>query len=296
MFGAAQSFLPLDYFYQRLGIKTKVPAPFTSYEDTAIDYLKKAAAIEWEDSITLLINNSRYQKPEYLNSYISRRKSSPLLNKINSFDLIASGVSAEYQEAFAYFDINYGNDLTVLMENETQESVNPVEAVWKVKSILLGSPVDYYGENKVLEKIYTLISKNDFDEAAKKIAMHSKVYVDSAEICYLSGILSSLKNDYKKANQLFLNAIEIEPDFYDAEYNLAFTFQALQDSKSAQAIYEQLREKNPEDVKVLNNLAAIYMAEGRLAEAKDLLDKCLEIAPDFEPAQKNAKRIVEKNE
>ncbi len=53
-------------------------------------------------------------------------------------------------------------------------------------------------------------------------------------------------------------------------------------------------QSEPNDVKSLNNLASILIDRGELEEAKILLDKCLQIKPDFEIAMQNRKRLGEK--
>jgi tetratricopeptide (TPR) repeat protein len=97
----------------------------------------------------------------------------------------------------------------------------------------------------------------------------------------------------QQALQHFLNAVELDPNFLEAKYNLAYLNQIQKEFKKAKALYKEILEVNAKEIKSLNNLAWIYIEEGRNTDAKELLEKCLQIDPEFELAKENLKRINE---
>jgi tetratricopeptide (TPR) repeat protein len=276
--------LPISYLRQKLGLPQKKGVEAAStYEDVAEEYIKKLAVNEWDDLIAMQAVTKQYKKELYRKNYIKRRNNTKLFRMINSWHLILSGYSQEGGEAIVYFEVNHKFDLTLHMTT--------VEQKWKVKSIILGNPKFYYGEGEAIKQITALLAQNKKIEAYNQLKQYFEVLIDSPEIHYLYGLYHAMNDDLAKSQDYFLNAAEIDPDYYDAKYNLAFTLHNAQDFVMAKELYLELLETNPKDVKVLNNLAVIFEAEKNFKKAWDLIIKSLEIDPKFEMSLKNKERM-----
>ena len=56
------------------------------------------------------------------------------------------------------------------------------------------------------------------------------------------GIIHAGRKEFKKAEELFLKAVEIEPDYAMAYYNLAVVYKKLDDAEKAQEYYQKAKE------------------------------------------------------
>ena len=76
-----------------------------------------------------------------------------------------------------------------------------------------------------------------------------------------------------EAQAYFKKATETSPDFGPAWTNLGVAFRRTRQTAAAEMSYETALELDPGDSTALSNLAGLYLAEGRVAEATPLLQR-----------------------
>ena len=95
------------------------------------------------------------------------------------------------------------------------------------------------------------------------------------------------KGKLQQAIISFKRAVEIEPRFIDAHYNLAVTYYALSRNEEARREYEIVLGFRPNDVDALNNLGVILYLKGEHGQAKQLFDKALAIDSEYALTHRN---------
>ncbi len=104
-------------------------------------------------------------------------------------------------------------------------------------------------------------------------------------------LLGSLAEQARKRNDTVLELgvlnvrLAAEPSNLGVRLERAEAFIRLQDMPSAIADYEQLLTELPGDVKVLNNLAALYTEVGRAQDAVPIAEQAFALEPDLAPVQ-----------
>src|SRR5882762_279819 len=96
-----------------------------------------------------------------------------------------------------------------------------------------------------------------------------------------------LNTDLAKARPAFLHAVELQPDFVEATYDLGVIEQRQQNWSRALAYYERTVEKNPQYWPAWNNMGNTLFAMGQRERAVQYFDKTLSLNRDYWPAQYN---------
>lgn len=92
---------------------------------------------------------------------------------------------------------------------------------------------------------------------------------------------------YEKALENFKRAVFFAPDRADYRADLAFVYSSLKSYDEAQKNIELSLQMNPNDARSFNIYGLILLAQDRKTEAVGLLEKALQLRPDFAEAQKN---------
>lgn len=122
-----------------------------------------------------------------------------------------------------------------------------------------------------------------------------KAGAESATTYYNQGI------DYYRANEIqssilsFKKAIELDPKFYEAYYNLAQIQESYKYFNDAIATYEKLIEIMPEDYESMYNLGNLLYKRGYLRKSLTYLDRIPNYSEYYDEAQKLTD-IVEKRQ
>jgi tetratricopeptide (TPR) repeat protein len=115
-------------------------------------------------------------------------------------------------------------------------------------------------------------------------------YKRSLEIC--PDLYSSYNNigteyftvlkDYEKAIPYFIKALEMHPDYLEATYNLAYSYELLGKYKEAVKYYNKSIALKPDYIQAYNNLANICYFKMRNLDTAILLNKqMMKISPDI---------------
>ncbi len=94
------------------------------------------------------------------------------------------------------------------------------------------------------------------------------------------GYIQPLSEDQEKAVAVAVR---------EQQYNLARAYMDARRHTEALAIFEELAQKNPDEARFMQHLAQCYLALGKRAEAKNLLQQLLVLKPKPRPAPKQEK-------
>ncbi len=280
----AHPLVPLSYLKEKLSLDNlKVFSHDKSYEDIAVEFLTKIVLHEWENSTNFLLNSRLYENEEYLTNYIQRLSNNKILSKMTEFDLISSASTKQSDQALVHFEINRKYDLTL--------NLKKIDKGWKIVSKIFGKPELYNSEKEAIQQVAVLLSKNQLGNVYELLKKYSDIYADSADFQYYWGLYYSFSKNNKKAEKHLFSAVEIDPDFTEAKGLYATILLQNNQSEKAKSLYLEIIKQNPKELKSMNNLASIYIEEGDKDKARELLERCLKIDPNFEYAKKNLEKI-----
>jgi protein O-GlcNAc transferase len=101
-----------------------------------------------------------------------------------------------------------------------------------------------------------------------------------AELLKNEGNARKAAGDLAGAAEQYRAALQAEPEFQAALYNLGVVLRELEELAEAEACFRRLLAVNPTDVEALFNLGALLRGTMRLAEAGQVLRRAVELAPD----------------
>lgn len=256
---------------------------------TAMDAYNKVLEMEKESSLYVvftnqetaqlyaeLVNNGaeRYNENEFEGAYEEFMKALKVTPN-DTTALLYGGVSAQQadmmDEALWCFEtlINTGNanmdtyKTVIFLYRTEKEDLDKVLEI--VEKALEKFPTD---NTLVQEKITTLIMMERVDEAKKELESAISQDPTNAQYYYFLGYLHDAQEDYDNAESNYTKAVELNPDYYDANYNLAVIY------------YNRARKV----VQELNNLSLDEYRKQESAYAERALIHFKESLPYFEKA------------
>lgn len=275
----------LSYNYARQMLDLPLsPHKSMTYEDVATKFLEMLANYDYDKTLSLLVNREVYKDEAYRNNYLKRNMQIKAFKSLQNFDLIRSALSKERDQAIVEFEINSFYTLSVVLRK--------VDSEWRIAEKVFAEAGAVLAENDLIQKIVYAFAQQKFKDAYTELRSAINTYPDSENMHYYLGVYYATQGKVEEAKQYFFNAMELDPNFVEAQYNYAFVSQAEGNVEKAKELYEEILKKK-QDHKTLNNLAVIYESEGAFEEAETLLKRALELKPDFELAEKNLKRIQE---
>lgn len=93
------------------------------------------------------------------------------------------------------------------------------------------------------------------------------------------------QDDVAQSIELFKKAIELDPDFYEAHYNLAQILMSINKNDEALIPLERIVKLKPNDSEALYNLGKIYYKKGFLSKAHEYLIKIADTSAQYESAK-----------
>lgn len=126
---------------------------------------------------------------------------------------------------------------------------------------------------------YKLLELGATGEVKKLLAQSEGTSAGNAENNVRQGILKLMMNDPAGIEDLE-DAIELNPDYIEAELALAFAALQSDDIAKANAIAEKWQQKYPDKAGSYNLLASIAIKEEKYSQAEQALEKSLALEPD----------------
>lgn len=116
--------------------------------------------------------------------------------------------------------------------------------------------------------------------------------MEDATVFYNEAIDLYRQSDVEKSIELFQKATQINPNFYEAHYNLAQILMSINKNDEAMKSLEKIIQLRPNDSETLYNLGRIEYKKGFLSKAYSYLKRVDERSAQFE----SAKLLIEKIE
>jgi tetratricopeptide (TPR) repeat protein len=97
--------------------------------------------------------------------------------------------------------------------------------------------------------------------------------VKDGKYYYNLGNYYASRGDYKNAAEQFQQSINLDPGIEDSYLNLANCYGVLKEYEKSINVSEQLLQRNPNNIKALENLAVTYRSAGNNSKAEECLNR-----------------------
>jgi len=282
-------YVPMEYLKRRLDLpELKIHPLKKNFEAVAAEYLDLIISYEWEQTFDLVNYKNKFAAKDLWSNYLKRITSDKILKKMKHYDLISSALAEDKKTGIVFLEINGKFEISLILELIAED--------WFVTARIYGKPELYNGENDAIKQIAFLLSTNKINEVFPLLKKYSAIYPDSADLHYYWGLYYTFADNQQKAEEFFLNAVEIDPDFNEAKYNYAYVLHSQKNYAKAKDLYLEILDTEPEEIKSMNNLASIHIDQGNYSAAEKLLNRCLEINSENEIARKNLERLEALNQ
>jgi tetratricopeptide (TPR) repeat protein len=270
-------YMPIDYLLKKLKIQTeKKFNPRNDYEVVGKAYIEALISEEYE---TLFKLSAISLREEFFPEFTERIKKEKLTAKFKTFEIVASALSEQKNEALVQFDMNNKHDLTLFLVF--------TNGSWYIKSRIYGEMKMVYTEGDIIKVLAAYMSRDELGNAYDFLRKYEVIYPDSPEMSYYWGLYYTLNGKNDVAKKHYLHAIRLDDKFVNAIYNYAFMLQAESNIEGAEKEYKRILTVDPHEAKTLNNLAVIALSRNDYETAEKYLNRCLKHHPEFEFAKKN---------
>lgn len=154
--------------------------------------------------------------------------------------------------------------------NQTGETLKAQQALNRAMVETPGSPSVHLnlGLAYLREKNYTLALK-EFDLAIQKMPANELAYFNAGFTHFQigmeaknSGNASSAQNSFDQSLKAYESALKIKPNFSDAAYNIAFTYQTMNDIPNAIRYYQKTLAIDPNHGRAQFTLGELFEHQG----------------------------------
>ena len=144
---------------------------------------------------------------------------------------------------------------------------------------------------KAVEVIQDL--KQQVENIQKKISKNAKDAEDAAISAKASQLFTEAFNEKDKSTkiELYTQAIELKPDYYQAYNNRGVAKMETGDNDGALKDYNKVVELKPDYYKVYNNRGNVKKANGDYEEALADYNKAIELKPDYALCYNNRAKL-----
>lgn len=132
---------------------------------------------------------------------------------------------------------------------------------------MLNEALDLYNQGKLKKSEELLKEVLDIDNC-------------NIKALFTLGLINFTLKEYSIAFKHIKKSYDISND-HKIKIQLGVVQHRLGRYKEAQKIYEEILDKEPDNISILNNLCAIKLLFGKLSEAKDLAKKTISIKPSY---------------
>lgn len=142
----------------------------------------------------------------------------------------------------------------------------------------MGVAYNEKGKKDIAIECYKEAEAN-FDKAIKCFQQALEINPDFAEAYFNMGISYNEKDKKGKAIRCYKKAIEINPDYVKAYYNMGQAYCDKGDGYKAIRFYKKAININPEDAEAYNNLGDAYCNIDKYKKAIECYKKAININP-----------------
>jgi len=153
-------------------------------------------------------------------------------------------------------------------------------------------------ENIKIKQTFALALEN-YEKNNFKIAQN--LYLDILKINpyhavtnYNLGLVFQKFREFNKAKDFYQKAINVKPDYVDAHNNLGLMFRELDDLENAKRCYQRAIQIDSNYVNAIFNLGIVFRELGEFQKAVNCYQKVIKIRPNFTKAHNNIGNVFKK--
>ena len=139
----------------------------------------------------------------------------------------------------------------------------------------------------ILKPLVTLFNNGKLRQSLSESSQMLETFPNSIVLCNISGASSAGLKQFDAALKYYKKALEINPDYAEAYYNMGIALKDNGDLDAAIDSYKKALEIKPDYVGAYFNTGNILKDTGDLEAAIDSYKKALEIKPDYAEAYNN---------
>ncbi|HTV04616.1 MAG TPA: FG-GAP-like repeat-containing protein [Acidobacteriaceae bacterium] len=121
--------------------------------------------------------------------------------------------------------------------------------------------------------------QGDFQKAEQSLEQALHLHPNDPEVNYSVGMLGAQIGQTQIAEQYLQKAISLKPDYAEALNNLGVLYVHMQDFQNAEAQFKICIRRAPNFDQSYLNLASLYAMQGKMAQAREVIQKLLRIDP-----------------
>lgn len=224
--------------------------------DTGEQYIQKAAEAR-EKAVSLDEENENEQNLNILNSILAQYE----LNKgVKAWD------SQDFESAYNAFDqgLNYLPQDTTLLYYSGLAAINSQDYEKALSKYVELVPIDSFSNNKqiILDVSRLYLMQGDTTNAIKYAEIGANKYPDDGELATQNIELNLMSGNEEKIISTITEQTEREPDNENLHYYLGIAYSELGDMEKAEAAYRKALDINPDYLDANINLGGLILNKG----------------------------------
>lgn len=270
---------------KKLGLNMKVRnEPFIHPEILVARYLDAAIAQDWDKVLAFHLAENDLDK-DTRQALTERLAKHPVLSKVKSWYIVASGLAEDKKSFFSWTEINNKEDCCFFFRKDNNEFV--------LEQVINGTLQDYFNQGKINDSIAAALSKLKYDDALRHLDKADKVYPLSPELLCHRFVYHAMQSLHSVAPELLKLCAALNREKIQLYYRLGVLYLGHQLFVASRLFWEIVLEENPRDMNAYNNIGFCLMQLGQPEQAAAIWNKALEIEPNAEVIKKNLEHYAE---
>lgn len=271
---------PMGMLLSKLGLPHSHNETPDDPESAACTYLDCIISLEWSKAIQYSVNSKA--NADLAARYTELICNIPVMRKFKSYKVIHAGMADDGITALVFLEVNNKIDWSMILSN--------INGIWQVRQNLYGSPHLYYSQNGIHQRLAEALSNGKDSAAWEILQVNMPLYPDSPDLRYYMGLYWQLVKQPDKAKVEYFNSLALDNSFYTSAFMLGSLNMHEKNLEESLLWFEYLQVLNPDDLNVVNNIAACHAGLGDISRAKAIWSSILAKDPNYELAKKNMDR------